>query len=75
MVFIPEERLTGTLSAAVGGVGARRLLSIAAACAVLATLVVTLVLVRPWSDPNHESADHVLRNAGIPAGVTPGPTR
>jgi hypothetical protein len=52
---------------------ARRVLLIATACAVLALVVVTLVVVGPWSDPNHESADTVVRNAGIPAGVRPGP--
>jgi len=44
--------------------------------AVLGALVVVAAIVvfviGPWADPNHQSAEHVVRNAGIPVGVTPG---
>ncbi|HEY0811783.1 MAG TPA: hypothetical protein VGE11_00765 [Pseudonocardia sp.] len=50
---------------------ARRLLLIVAACAVL--VVVAVVLIRPWPDPNHQSAENVVRNAGVAVNVTPGP--
>jgi hypothetical protein len=54
---------------------ARRLLLLTAACGVLALVVVGLMVFRPWFDPNHQSAESVVLHAGIPAGVTPGPTR
>jgi hypothetical protein len=51
----------------------RRSLLIAAACVVLALVVVAFAVIQPWPDPNNESAENVVRHAGIPAGVTPGP--
>ena len=44
---------------------------VAVLLAVVAVAVAVFVLA-PWSDPNHQSAEHVVRNAGIPASVTPG---
>ena len=29
-------------------------------------------LIVPWADANHESAEKVVREAGISSGVTPG---
>jgi uncharacterized membrane protein len=44
--------------------------------AVLGALVVVAAIavfvIAPWGDPNHQSAEHVVRNAGVPVGVTPG---
>jgi hypothetical protein len=73
MVSVPDKRPPGMVSPPVLGRMARRFLLGAIACAVLALIVVALMVVRPWSDPNHQSAENVVRHAGIPAGVTPGP--
>jgi len=48
-----------------------RMLLIVAACAVLVAVVV--VIVRPWPDPNHQTAENVVQHAGVPADVHPGP--
>jgi hypothetical protein len=73
MVSVPDQRPAVMLSPPMAGRTARRLLLIAAASVILALIVITLVVLRPWYDPNRESADSVVRHAGIPAGVTPGP--
>jgi len=31
-----------------------------------------LFVIAPWADPNHQTADQVVRNAGVPTGITPG---
>ena len=31
-----------------------------------------LYVIAPWSDPNHRTAEQVVRNAGVPTGTTPG---
>jgi hypothetical protein len=51
----------------------RRVLLVAALVAVLAAVAAVLLVISPWSDANHQSAVDVAHNAGIPAGVTPGP--
>lgn len=33
---------------------------------------VALFLIAPWSDPNHQTAEQVVRNAGVPTGTTSG---
>lgn len=40
----------------------------------LAVVAVALALffLVPWPDPNHQSAEDVVRNAGVPTGVAPG---
>jgi hypothetical protein len=50
----------------------RRLLLIAAACATVALIAVTLTLVASWSDPNHQTEEQVVRHGGVPASVTLG---
>lgn len=44
--------------------------------AVLGALVVVaaiaVVVLGPWGDASHQSAEQVVRNAGVPVGVTPG---
>jgi hypothetical protein len=49
----------------------RRLLIVAGF--VVVAVVVALVFVVAWPDGNHRSAVEVVRNAGVPAGATPGP--
>jgi hypothetical protein len=52
----------------------RRILLVAAAFAALAVIAaIVAVVVVSSPDANHRSAVEVARNAGIPAGVTPGP--
>ena len=46
-------------------------LVIAVLLAVVAVAAAVLVLA-PWSDPNHRSAEQVVRNAGVPTGTTSG---
>jgi hypothetical protein len=46
-------------------------LVVAVLLAVIAVAVALFFLV-PWPDPNHQSAEDVVRHAGVPAGVTPG---
>ena len=57
----------------VGVMTVRRLLLITAACVALAILTVTVTLVVSPSDPNRQTAEQVVSQAGVPAGVTPGP--
>jgi hypothetical protein len=38
----------------------------------VAAVAVALFVFVPWSDPNHQSAEQVVRNAGVPAQITPG---
>ena len=44
--------------------------------AVLGALVVVAAIVvfgiAPWGDPNHQTAEQVVRNAGVTGSVTPG---
>ena len=42
------------------------------AVAVLVVVAAALFVIGPWSDPNHQTAEQVVRNAGVPTGVTPG---
>jgi hypothetical protein len=42
------------------------------AVAVLVVVAAALFVIGPWSDPNHQTADQVVRNAGVPTGITPG---
>ena len=43
------------------------------AVAVLVVVVAAaLYVIGPWSDPNHQTAEQVVRNAGVPTGITPG---
>jgi hypothetical protein len=46
-------------------------LVIAVLLAVVA-VAVALFFIAPWADPNHQSAEQVVRNAGVPTSVTPG---
>ena len=46
-------------------------LVVAVLLAVVAVAVALFVFV-PWSDPNHQSAEQVVRNAGVPSGTTSG---
>ena len=39
---------------------------------VAVAVAVALFVIAPWSDPNHQTAEQVVRNAGVPTGVTPG---
>jgi hypothetical protein len=49
----------------------RRLLLVAAFA--LVAVAIGLVFVVSWPDGNHRSAVEVVRNAGVPADVSPGP--
>jgi hypothetical protein len=42
------------------------------AVAVLVVVAAALFVIGPWSDPNHQTAEQVVRNAGVPTGITPG---
>ena len=42
------------------------------AVAVLVVVAAALFVIGPWSDPNHQTAEQVVRNAGVPTGTTPG---
>lgn len=46
-------------------------LVVAVLLAVVAVAVALIFLV-PWPDPNHQSAEQVVRNAGVPTSGTPG---
>ena len=35
-------------------------------------VAVAVYLIAPWSDPNHQTAEQVVRNAGVPTSITPG---
>jgi hypothetical protein len=35
-------------------------------------VAVALFFIAPWSDPNHQSAEQVVRNAGVPTATTSG---
>ena len=48
-----------------------RALVIAAAVLVVVVAAALFFLV-PWPDPNHQSAEQVVRNAGVPAATTSG---
>jgi hypothetical protein len=47
-------------------------LVVAVLLTVVAVAVALFVLV-PWSDPNHQTADQVVRNAGVPTATTAPP--
>ena len=42
------------------------------AVAVLVVVAAALFVIGPWSDPNHQTAEQVVRNAGVPTGTTSG---
>jgi archaellin len=50
----------------------RRWLVIASACVLVAAIAVVVMLIT-LSDPIRQTADEVVRHAGIPGGATPGP--
>jgi hypothetical protein len=39
---------------------------------VVVAVAVALFVIAPWSDPNHQTAEQVVRNAGVPTGATSG---
>ena len=39
---------------------------------VVVAVAVALFVIAPWSDPNHQTAEQVVRNAGVPTGSTSG---
>ena len=39
---------------------------------VVVAVAVALFVIAPWSDPNHQIAEQVVRNAGVPTGTTSG---
>jgi hypothetical protein len=45
---------------------------VVATLGVLVVVAIALFVLVPWADSNHQSAEDVVRNAGIPVGLTPG---
>jgi hypothetical protein len=45
---------------------------VAAVLGALVIVAVALFVFTPWVDPNHQSAEDVVRHAGVPTGVAPG---
>lgn len=39
---------------------------------VVVAVAVALFVIAPWPDPNHRTAEQVVRNAGVPTGTTSG---
>ena len=41
-----------------------RVLVVAGVVGALVVVAIALFVIAPWTDPNHQSAEHVVRNAG-----------
>lgn len=39
---------------------------------VVVAVAVAVFVIAPWSDPNHQTAEQVVRNAGVPTETTSG---
>jgi hypothetical protein len=53
-----------------------RALVVAAVLGVLVVVAaIAVFVIAPWGDPNHQTAEQVVRNAGVPVRVTPGASR
>jgi hypothetical protein len=49
-----------------------RAIVVAAVLGALVVAAVVVFVIAPWGDPNHQTAEQVVRNAGVPSTVTTG---
>jgi hypothetical protein len=48
-----------------------RAIVVAAVLGALLVAAIAVFVLAPWGDPNHQTAEQVVRNAGVPVGAPP----